>query len=70
MKKQTVPIYLRHVLTEVIIPDNIRNFIIKFTIVRHEYTRKMCLYQIINYVNYPPINPLINLRTDILIHTL
>ena len=64
MKKQTVPSYFKNILTEVIIPYNTRNSFLKFPIARHEYTRKTCLYQIINYVNYPPSNPLIKLRTD------
>ena len=64
MKKQTVPIFFRNILTEVIIPYNTRNSFLKLSIARHEYTRKTCLYQIINYVNYPPSNPLMKLRTD------
>ena len=64
MKKQTVPTYFKNILTEVIIPYNTRNSFLKFPIARHEYTRKTCLYQIINYVNYPPSNPLIKLQTD------
>ena len=40
------------------------NSFLKFLIARHVYTRKTSIYQIINYVNYPPSNPLIKLRTD------
>ena len=61
MKKQTVPTYFRNILTEVIIPYNTRNSFLKFLIAGHEYTRKTFLYQIINYMNYPPSNPLIKL---------
>ena len=43
---------------------NTRNTFFKYPIARHEYTRKTCLYQVINYVNYPPSNPLMKLRTD------
>ena len=42
MKKQTVPTYFRNILTEEIIPYNIRNSFLKFSIARHEYTRKTC----------------------------
>ena len=65
MKKPIVPTYLKNIITEVIIRYNTRNSFIKVPIARHENTRKTCLYQIINYVNYPPSNPLIKLRTDI-----
>ena len=64
IKKQTVPAYFRHILTEVVNPYNTRNTFFKYPIARHEYTRKTCLYQVINYVNYPPSNPLMKLRTD------
>ena len=64
IKKQTVPAYFRHILTEVVNPYNTRNTFFKYPIARHEYTRKTCLYQVINYVNYPPNNPLMKLRTD------
>ena len=63
MKKQTVPTYFRNILTEVIIPYNTRSSFLKCPIARHEYTRKPCLYQVINNVNYPPSNPLNKLRT-------
>ena len=64
IKKQTVPAYFRHILTEVVNPYNTRNTFFKYPIARHEYTKKTCLYQVINYVNYPPSNPLMKLRTD------
>ena len=64
IKKQIVPAYFRHILTEVVNPYNTRNTFFKYPIARHEYTRKTCLYQVINYVNYPPSNPLMKLRTD------
>ena len=56
--------YFKHILTEVVNPYNTRNTFFKYPIARHEYTRKTCLYQVINYVNYPPSNPLMKLRTD------
>ena len=64
IKKQTVPAYFRHILTEVVNPYNTRNTFFKYPIARHEYTRKTSLYQVINYVNYPPSNPLMKLQTD------
>ena len=64
IKIQTVPAYFRHILNEVVNPYNTRNTFFKNPIARHEYTRKTCLYQVINYVNYPPSNPLMKLRTD------
>ena len=64
IKKQTVPIYFRHILTKVVNPYNTRNTFFKYPIARHEYTRKTCLYQVINYVNYSPNSPLMKLRTD------
>ena len=66
IKKQTVTAYFRHILTEVVNPYNIRNTFFKYPIARHEYTRKTCLYQVINYVNYPPSNPLMKLHCRII----
>ena len=43
MKKQTVPTYLKNIITKVIIPYNTRNSFLKFPIARHENTRKTCL---------------------------